>query len=252
MKGSHHPDDRSGDFEGRVIRGQFDDGIGGVGGDEADAAGGTFEVFDGSFPLDVGEDDGAGVPDRAAADDHEVAVEDPGLDHAVALDLEGEQIFLAEEGVKVEVVPDVFFGEDGESGGGIANEGDAGGIEVVGLGGEAEASGEAGDAFEESLSDEGGHMIGGGPGGAKAEVGGNFPDGGWGTGPGDRIPDEVEDGFLFFSKGHDWAHLRFCTACPEYGVAELRPPGGGWVLTGANTASPLAQNSRCARLTLRS
>ena len=57
------------------------------------------EGFDGGFAIDHGSDDVALVAIFLGTDDDVVAVADGGIDHGIALDLEHEELALADEGL---------------------------------------------------------------------------------------------------------------------------------------------------------
>src|SRR4029077_1123494 len=102
--------------------------VGGIFGDQLDVAVATLEAFDGGVSVDQGDDDRAvGRLLLRPHEDH-VAVEDAGVDQALASDPEQEIALLGHLGRKQEVVFDVLLGEDRGAGGDVADDRNGDGV----------------------------------------------------------------------------------------------------------------------------
>ena len=163
------------------------------------------------FAIDEGDDDFAGFGVVLGADDDEIAFADAGVDHRVAMDLEGED-FLARKFLgQIEGAFDVFLGKQRAAGGDAAK--DRHGRE---LGAEDfrpivrdESARFARQFFEVAFCFQRAEVIAGGAGGAIAERAADFADGGRAAGAADAIED-VRQQFLL-SRGQRLLHEERCT-----------------------------------------
>ena len=120
------------------------------------------EPFHRRLVPDQGGDDFAVVGRRLLAHDDEIAVEDPGIDHALSADPEDEGRVLADEVPREgKHVLDVFLGEQRVSGGDAAQDGHVD-DPLGGLAGpileDLNGAGLAGIAMDESFLFQGGEM----------------------------------------------------------------------------------------------
>src|SRR2546430_850367 len=96
--------------------------VGGVLGDQLDVAVRPLETLDRGVAFDQGDDDRAVGSLVLGTDEHQVVVEDAGVDHAVATNPEQEVAILRQIGRKQDVVFDVLLRQDRAPGGHIADD----------------------------------------------------------------------------------------------------------------------------------
>ena len=156
------------------------------------------ELFDGGFAVDEGDNDFAGFGVVLGADDDEVTFANTGVDHGVAMNLEGEN-FLAREFLgEIDGAFDIFLREERAAGGDAAEDGHGrkfGAEDFRPIVGD-EAAGFAGEFFEVALGFEGEEMVAGGAGGAVAEGAADFANGGRAAGAADAVEDVGEEFLL--------------------------------------------------------
>src|SRR5437660_6907072 len=96
--------------------------VGRVLGDELDVAVAALEALDGRVAVDQGHHDRAVGSLVLRPYQDQVAIQDAGVDHAVAANVEQEVPVLGQVGRKEDVVLDVLLGEDRRAGGHVADD----------------------------------------------------------------------------------------------------------------------------------
>src|SRR6266550_324266 len=102
--------------------------VGRVFGDQLDVAVLPLEALDCGVAFDQGDHDGAVGSLVLGADEHQVVIEDAGVDHAVAANPEQEVAVLRQVGREQDVVFDVLLRQDRAPGGHVAHDGDRDGV----------------------------------------------------------------------------------------------------------------------------